>query len=85
MARCPKCSGEMHPKAVVCPHCGYDFPAPAERRYVPLWRLVLIALATGAATVLLHNNPVWQVVVGVCGVLFWLGVFFDVQRFLRGD
>lgn len=32
MASCPKCNGEMPTMGIVCPHCGYDFPAPRRRR-----------------------------------------------------
>lgn len=28
MAYCPECKGEMGAAEIVCPHCGYDFPAP---------------------------------------------------------
>ncbi|MDB5340879.1 MAG: hypothetical protein JWN70_6498 [Planctomycetaceae bacterium] len=28
MSYCPECKGEMGAAEIVCPHCGYDFPAP---------------------------------------------------------
>jgi len=32
MANCPQCAGKMDVMTIVCPHCGYDFPAK-ERRH----------------------------------------------------
>lgn len=29
MAFCPRCAGQMEMAQAACPHCGYDFPAPA--------------------------------------------------------
>ena len=83
MAVCPKCQGELDMKAVVCPHCRYDFPPPPERKYTPVWLLVLIVAATVGAMVVFDGNPVLQVVLGVGGVLCWLGLFLDVWRFFR--
>lgn len=65
MAYCPKCKGEMSATAVVCPHCGYDFPnvTPAGPQpkdgiaYTPLADLALI-ISTIAG------------VVGCCGAVF---------------
>ena len=31
MAYCPECKGEMLPTAIVCPHCGYDFPVDSAK------------------------------------------------------
>jgi Uncharacterised protein family UPF0547 len=47
MAYCPQCRGVLEAAAVVCPHCGYDFPpgSPDRRRgivYSPLADLALI-------------------------------------------
>jgi hypothetical protein len=84
MAVCPKCQGDLGLKAAVCPHCGYDFPPPPERRYTPVWQLVLIVAVTVAVLIAFDGNPVLQVVTGICGVLFWLGVFLDVWRFFKG-
>ena len=44
-AFCPKCNGAMGLKDAKCPHCGYDFPPPAERSFLPLWAVVaMVAL-----------------------------------------
>jgi hypothetical protein len=32
MAYCPECKGEMSATEIVCPHCGYDFPASGYNR-----------------------------------------------------
>jgi hypothetical protein len=39
-AFCPKCKGTMGLKDPRCPHCGYDFPAPPERSFLPLWAVL---------------------------------------------
>jgi hypothetical protein len=50
MAYCPECKGEMLPTAIVCPHCGYDFPVDSHKgnpsrgfAYSPLADLALVA------------------------------------------
>jgi hypothetical protein len=52
MPFCPDCNGEMDERAVVCPHCGYDFPpepeSPQQRNKI--WAdLVLVMGALVAA------------------------------------
>lgn len=46
MAFCPKCSGVMEGTAILCPHCGYDFPMEPESRrgiaYSPRANIALI-------------------------------------------
>jgi len=48
MARCTRCGGEMGPTEPKCPHCGYDFPAPATGPPDFAWsRLADVALLVG--------------------------------------
>jgi len=49
MAYCPKCAGVLDSGAVVCPHCGYDFPpgSPDLRRGIADSLLADIALFVG--------------------------------------
>ncbi len=59
MAFCPNCKGEMPTTAVVCPHCGYDFPdtgSPTEVlregegfAYSPLANVALMISSIAAA------------------------------------
>ncbi len=83
MAYCPKCNGEMHPTQTACPHCGYDFPPPPE----PLdrtWQILLIgAIVVGMSVWGLWDNPIVATIVGVCGMLFFLGLTFKLWRLIR--
>jgi hypothetical protein len=64
MAFCPKCKGDMAATAIVCPHCGYDFPDPdststGQRKgfaYSPLADLALLVSMIAA-------------VLGACGAV----------------
>src|SRR5262249_33099807 len=49
MAYCPRCRGVLDVAAVVCPHCGYDFPPgdTALRRGLAYSRLANLALVVG--------------------------------------
>lgn len=51
MAFCPQCTKEMGMTAVVCPHCGYDFPtqpcAVPERSGIAYSGLADVALIVG--------------------------------------
>jgi len=49
MAYCPKCAGVLDLGAVVCSHCGYDFPPgnPNLRRGIVYSMLANIALFVG--------------------------------------
>lgn len=59
MAFCPQCKGEMPTTAVLCPHCGYDFPPSAATTnvggagegfaYSPLADVALIISSIAAA------------------------------------
>jgi hypothetical protein len=70
-------------KQVACPHCGYDFPQPppAPDR---TWQILLIG---GIVVVLsvwgLWDNPVVAAIVGICQVLFILGLVFKLWRLIR--
>jgi uncharacterized membrane protein len=47
MAFCPKCKGVMDGMALVCPHCGFDFPSTDNERRngIEFSRLADVALA----------------------------------------
>lgn len=70
MAYCPKCSKVLDEAAVVCPHCGYDFPAgnPNPRRGFAYSSLANVALFIGIlaagfgclATVFISLEALWN-------------------------
>ena len=86
MAFCPKCAGALDVAAVVCPHCGYDFPAgnPHPRRgiaYSPLANVALIVgivaagfgcLMSAIATVYALANAEWLTALIVGPLAFFL-------------
>jgi uncharacterized membrane protein len=50
MAFCPKCNGVLDEMALICPHCGFDFPSTyVERRNgIEFSRLADVALMVAA-------------------------------------
>jgi hypothetical protein len=74
MAYCPECKGEIADRAVVCPHCGYDFP-PKEGDAAP--RKVGFANSTWGDLALALGS-----VTAACACLGYAGysVIMTIQR-----
>ena len=84
MAFCPKCGGPMGQRAAICPACGHDFPEP-KRPPRRLWLDALLMLPFVVAIVFFRDNPIVAVVIGVCGVAFYLSLLLGLWRLIRGD
>jgi hypothetical protein len=59
MAVCPRCKGTMGQVEAVCPHCGYDFPPPAEPRSLPWWLHVGLLAAMVGVRWRSRTTPWW--------------------------
>lgn len=62
MAYCPQCKGDMTATAIVCPHCGYDFPDTGETSKGPRTGFAYSPLADIALIV-----SMIAAVLGACG------------------
>ncbi len=91
MAFCPKCRGEMGTTAVVCPHCGYDFPDDPPSRFpdrrktglpsrfpvaVALVRLFRVLAVTVGLLFVLVVALSWQTA-GQLGTAGWASLLFQ--------
>ena len=85
MAICPKCNGAMGQTQAVCPHCGYDFPQPAEPRSMPWWLHLGFAVAAVAVLIVFEDNPVVWVVSQLMLLAAWVSLFLGAWRVTRDE
>jgi len=67
----------------VCPHCGYDFPEPPQRRPAPWWA-TLCVVAAWAAVVIFVSDQIVRVVSGLFFISLLAALQLGAWRFLRG-
>lgn len=77
MAYCPECQGEIAANAVVCEHCGYDFPPdlPAPKTGFAYSRLADIALIISMIAALLGCGVAILAVIGGIATGDWFMAF----------
>lgn len=74
MAFCPKCKGEMETTAIVCPHCGYDFPSTDTRIHPDKQGLAYTTLADFAliiSTAVAGFGCVMALLLSVLALFHW--------------
>ncbi|MFQ3592298.1 MAG: hypothetical protein SNJ82_03795 [Gemmataceae bacterium] len=76
----------MPENATTCTVCGYAGASPsAKQRLLPWWLTLLLVGSTATGVILLPDNPLWQVIVGACGHIFWGSLAWGLWRLLNGE